>query len=118
MPRPAPFVLLGVVLTGACEQPPGAAPPPVAAPPPAEVVRECATQPCCGDPPRPCGAVIDDAVGKPCTTACDCSFPGLACHEGACRSGSEAVFCCGACPAHAPAAQRCQRPDGSYARCG
>lgn len=80
--------------------------------------RECGGQPCCGDPPRPCGEVIDSAKGRACTTACDCEFPGLACNEGKCASGTEAVFCCDACPKHVPAAQGCQHPDGRFATCG
>ncbi|MBX3247768.1 MAG: hypothetical protein KF901_11365 [Myxococcales bacterium] len=78
---------------------------------------ECSTQPCCGEPPRPCGEVIEEAVGAACVTACDCRFPGLACREGRCRSGAEAIYCCTACPERA-AGSRCQRVGGSFGVCG
>jgi hypothetical protein len=90
----------------------------LAEPKPAATPRECSGQPCCGDPPRPCGEVIEDATGRACKTACDCGAQGLACHQGACASGTVAVFCCDTCPEGAPPGQVCQRRDGRTGTCG
>jgi hypothetical protein len=97
---------------------PGPADPGPVVPGPAAAPRECSGQPCCGDPPRPCGEVIEQAIGRRCKTACDCGTQGLACNQGACASGTVAVFCCDTCPQTAPPAQVCQRRDGSTATCG
>ncbi len=56
-------------------------------------------------------------VPPACASACDCPA-GQACTPEGCRTGTEAVYCCDACPPGAPAAQACQRKDGAFARCG
>jgi hypothetical protein len=99
---------------------PSASPPSrplTARPAPAAIPRECSGQPCCGDPPRPCGEVIEDASGRACKTACDCGTQGLACLQGACVSGTVAVFCCDTCPKDAPRGQVCQQRDGRIGKC-
>ena len=69
---------------------------------------------CGGTSPAP----APTPTAKPeCTTACDCP-PGRTCHEGACLSGTVALFCCDACPPQAPPAQTCQYRDGTFATCG
>jgi hypothetical protein len=88
---------------------------------PSDAPRECAGQPCCGDPPRPCGEVIQERnqkfEGSACKSACDCGGTGMDCNQGRCMFGTVAVFCCGACPAHVPPDQVCWNRDGTTSTC-
>ncbi|HWB82119.1 MAG TPA: hypothetical protein VG755_44455 [Nannocystaceae bacterium] len=76
----------------------------------------CLALACGGTTPTPTPTPTPTAKPE-CTTACDCSA-GRTCHEGKCLSGTEALYCCEACPPQAPAAQACQRRDGTLASCG